>query len=144
MSPTLETGRLRTRVTLSDGRQEEVSVFLRPEKRDWILVGLAEGSLGLERLDGPGAVNATELLKDGRVAFFAKGVIKGDWLLTLALDTAKRRGEADGDIFDGRIDPNAFFTLYGDRTFQDQEAQSRFPLYVKLEKEDLPDPVWRL
>lgn len=135
LSPTLKTGLARLRVTLDTGEQQELEVFLRPEKRDWILVGLAEGSLGLERLDGPGTVNADELLNDGRLAFFAKGVIRGDWLLTLAVDTAKRRGDADGDIFDGTIDPNAFYTLYGDRTFQNREAESRFPLYVKLEKE---------
>jgi len=134
LAPTLETGRARLLVTLKNGLQEEVEVFLRPEKRDWILVGLAEGSLGLERLDGPGAVDANSLLEKGRVAFFAKGVIRGDWLLTLAVDTAKGRGDADGDLFDGQIDPNAFYTLYGDRTFQNQEAQSRYPVYVKLEK----------
>ena len=134
LAPTLETGKARLFVTLDNAPQEEIEVFLRPEKRDWILVGLAEGSLGLERLDGPGAIDANDLLNEGRLAFFAKGVIKGDWLLTLAVDTAKRRGDADGDLFGGQIDPNAFYTLYGDRTFQDKEAESRYPLYVKLEK----------
>lgn len=134
LAPTLETGRARLLVRLDNGPQEQIEVFLRPEKRDWIVVGLADGALGLERLDGPGAINQNELLNEGRLAFFAKGVIKGDWLLTLAVDTARRRGEADGDLFEGRIDPNAVYTLFGDRTFQDQEAQSRYPLYVKLEK----------
>ncbi len=134
LAPTLETGKARLFVTLDNAPQEEIEVFLRPEKRDWILVGLAEGSLGLERLDGPGTIDANDLLNEGRLAFFAKGVIKGDWLLTLAVDTAKRRGDADGDLFGGQIDPNAFYTLYGDRTFQDKEAESRYPLYVKLEK----------
>ena len=134
LAPTLETGRARLLVKLDDGRQENIEVFLRPEKRDWIIVGLAEGSAGLERLDGPGAIDSNDLLNEGRVAFFAKGVIKGDWLLTLAVDTAKRRGDADGDLFGGQIDPNAFYTLFGDRTFQDKEAESRYPFYVKLEK----------
>ncbi len=134
LTPTLETGRARISVTLDNGQYEEIDAYLTPEKRDWILVGLAEGSLGLERLDGPGPINADDLLNDGRLAFFAKGVIKGDWLLTLAVDTAKRRGNADGDLFGGEIDPNAFYTLYGDRTFQDKEAESRYPLYVKLER----------
>ena len=134
LAPTLETGRARLHITMDNGPQEEIEVFLRPEKRDWILVGLAEGSLGLERLDGPSTIDANQLLNEGRVAFFAKGVIKGDWLLTLAVDTAKRRGDADADLFGGQIDPNAFYTLYGDRTFQDQESESRYPLYVKLEK----------
>jgi len=103
LTPTLETGRVRVSVTLDNGQYEEIDAYLTPEKRDWILVGLAEGSLGLERLDGPGPIDADDLLNDGRLAFFAKGVIKGDWLLTLAVDTAKRRGNADGDLFGGEI-----------------------------------------
>jgi uncharacterized repeat protein (TIGR01451 family) len=134
LTPTLETGRARITVTLDNGRQEDLDVYLKPEKRDWILVGLAEGSLGLERLDGPNGIDASDLLNEGRLAFFAKGVIAGDWLLTLALDTAKRRGDADGDLFGGEIDPSAVYTLYGDRTFQNKEAESRYPLYVKLER----------
>ena len=134
LTPTLETGRARISVTLDDGQREDLDVYLKPEKRDWILVGLAEGSLGLERLDGPNGIDADDLLNEGRIAFFAKGVIRGDWLLTLAIDTARRRGEADGDLFGGEIDPNAFYTLYGDRTFQNKEAESRYPLYVKLER----------
>lgn len=135
LAPTLETGRARLLINMDNGPQEDIEVFLRPEKRDWILVGLAEGSLGLESLDGPSTIDANDLINEGRLAFFAKGVIRGDWLLTLAVDTARRRGDADGDLFAGQIDPNAFYTLYGDRTFQDREAESRYPLYVKLEKE---------
>ena len=134
LEPTLQTGRIRLLVETADGRQEEIDTFMRPEKREWILVGLADGTLGLEQLDGPGNISADELLNDGRLAFFAKGTVRGDWLLTVAVDTARRRGDADGTLFEGDIDPNAFYTLYGDRTFQDREAESRFPFYVKLEK----------
>lgn len=137
LAPTLQTGRVRLLVRLDTGRQQEIDVFLRPEKRDWILVGLADGALGLDQIDGPGTRSADDLLSDGRLAFFAKGVVRGDWLLTLAVDTARKRGRdgADGDLFEGDIDPNAFYTLYGDRTFQDREAESRYPLFVKLERD---------
>lgn len=137
LAPTLQTGRVRLLVRLDNGRQQEIDVFLRPEKREWILVGLADGALGLDQIDGPGPRSADDLLSDGRLAFFAKGVVRGDWLLTLAVDTARKRGRdgADGDLFEGDIDPNAFYTLYGDRTFQDREAESRYPLFVKLERD---------
>ncbi len=133
LEPTLITGRVRVRVPLKGGRIEEITAYLQPEKRDWILVGLAEGTLGLEERDGPGGLSAEDTLRDGRLAFFAKGMIKGDWLLTLALDTAKRRGSEDDAVFD-RINPNAYYTLYGDRTWQNHDAESQYPLYVKLEK----------
>ncbi len=134
LEPTLVTGRVRVRVPLKDGRHEEVTAYLRPEKRDWIMVGLAEGEWGLEDIDGPGAFSAQESMTDGRLAFFAKGMIRGDWLLTLAVDTAKRRGSEDDALFE-RINPNAYYTLYGDRTWQNHDAESRYPVYVKLEKD---------
>ncbi len=134
LEPTLQTGRVRITVDLDDGSQQALEVRLAPEARDWIVVGLAEGSMGLA---DPDAAPLTPLgdMKDGRIAFFAKGMVKGDWLLTLAVDTAKRRGARDTELFEGYIDPNAYYTLYGDRTWQYSDAESRYPLYVKLEKD---------
>ena len=67
------------------------------------------------------------------MAFFAKGMIKGNWLMTLSVDTETRTGGQDGD-FNSEIDPNAYYTLYGDRSYQQFEGASRYPVYVKLEK----------
>lgn len=134
LEPTLQTGRVRLSVTLDSGRSEEIEVWLTPEKRDWIMVGLAEGSLELAR-DSGALGNGADTLQDGRVAFFAKGMIKGDWLMTLAVDTAKRRGKTDVGVFADYIDPNAYYTLYGDQTNQYADAESRYPVYVRLEKD---------
>ena len=135
LQPTLQTGRATVTVTLDDGRTVDITMYLKPEKRDWIIIGLAEGSAGMEQLEGNKidlSENGTDII-DGRLAFFAKGLVKGDWLMTLAVDTAKRRGKRDGDLFE-EIDPNAYYTLYGDRSYQEHEARSRYPVYLKLEK----------
>lgn len=134
LDPTLETGRVRLRVTLEGGREEEIDVYLRPEKRDWILVGLATGEGGVSTFAPESGQSATDLITDGRIAFFAKGVVKGDWLLTIAADTDRMRGDRDDQLFTD-IDPNAFYTLYGDRSYQDGDADSQYPVYVKLEKD---------
>lgn len=133
LEPTLESGRVRLQVLLKDGTSEDIDVWLSPEKRDWIVVGVAEVEGLATRLEDTDGRDIEELSSDGRIAFFAKGVIKGDWLLTLAVDTAKRRGAQDREVFD-EIDPNAYYTLYGDRTWQYNNAESRYPVYVKLEK----------
>ncbi|MEL6723456.1 MAG: hypothetical protein AAFP81_07980 [Pseudomonadota bacterium] len=133
LEPTLESGRVRLQVRLQDGSLEDINVWLAPEKRDWIVVGLAEADGMAAKLEDASGRKVDDFSSDGRLAFFAKGVIKGDWLLTVAIDTAKRRGAQDGEIFN-RIDPNAYYTLYGDRTWQYDDAESRYPVYLKLEK----------
>ena len=137
LEPTLQTGKVTAIVTLDNGRKVPVYMYLEPEKRDWILVGLAEGSAAWEKVKGNSITTVPDdkddIVTDGRVAFFAKGLIKGDWLATIAVDTDESRGNRDGD-FSSEIDPNAYYTLYGDRSYQDFEAVSRYPVYVKLEK----------
>ncbi len=137
LEPTLQTGKVTIVVTLDNGRKLELFMYLEPEKRDWIIVGLAEGSAAYNSLENKSvallAGAKDDLHTDGRVAFFAKGLIKGDWLLTLAVDTDKRRGNRDSD-FRTEIDPNAYYTLYGDRSYTSIEAASRYPVYIKLEK----------
>jgi len=134
LEPTLQTGRVNVLVNLDDGRQIPIEMYLKPEKRDWIVLGLAEGTVGYETLSGKGSgADSDDVFTDGRVAFFAKGVVKGEWLLTLQVDTDKRRGNRDADFVE-EIDPDAYYTLYGDRTYQELETPSRYPLYVKIEK----------
>ncbi len=141
LEPTLRTGKVTVIATLDNGRKIPVYMYLTPEKRDWILVGLAEGSVGRYRLEGNsvaidtngGGSGARDVITDGRVAFFAKGLIKGNWLMSLAVDTDKHRTGRDGG-FNSEIDPNAYYTLYGDRSYQEFEGVSRYPVFVKLEK----------
>jgi len=135
LEPTLQTGRVNLLINLDDGRQVPIDMYLKPEKRDWIVVGLAEGTLGYESLSGKGSGNdSDDVFTDGRIAFFAKGVIKGEWLLTLQVDTDQNSFDRNDD-FEFEIDPDAYYTLYGDRTYQEVETPSRYPLYVKLEKD---------
>ncbi len=142
LDPTLRTGKVTVIATLDNGRKIPVYMYLTPEKRDWILVGLAEGSIARDRISGNSVAleanggtgnGARDVITDGRVAFFAKGLIKGNWLMSLAVDTDTRRGNRDGD-FNSEIDPNAYYTLYGDQSYQEFEGVSRYPVFVKLEK----------
>ncbi len=138
LEPTLRTGKVTVIATLDNGRQVPIYMYLEPEKRDWILVGLAEGTAALDKVKGNSIAieesgGAEDIITDGRVAFFAKGMVKGNWLMTLGVDTDRRRGGRDG-AFRDEIDPNAYYTLYGDRSYQEFEGSSRYPVYVKLEK----------
>jgi uncharacterized repeat protein (TIGR01451 family) len=118
--------------------QQEIRTWLEPGSRDWILVGLAEGTVGYNTLNGhmePLGSGAPDdkWYSDGRVAFYAKGSIKGEWLATLAFDTGKDWDGDTGALYQ-EIDPDQYFTLYGDGSKQDFDASSSRKLYVKIER----------
>jgi uncharacterized repeat protein (TIGR01451 family) len=138
LQPTTRSGEAVVRLNLLDGIQE-VKAWLTPDKRDWVLVGLAEGTLGyntasrnMESLAAAGVEE--DYYHDGRLAFYAKGTIKGEWLLTIAYDTEKNNGRNPQSLY-GTIDPNKYYTLYGDATNQRYDAASSRSLYVKIERD---------
>lgn len=138
LQPTTRTGEAVVRLRL-DGREQEIRAWLQPEAREWILVGLAEGTAGYNRVSGNlahlrEAGVDEDLYTDGRLAFFAKGRIKGQWLLTAAFDSSRDRDDPDTRLFQA-IDPDTYYTLYGDATQQRHEAASIRKLYLKIERE---------
>ncbi len=137
LQPTMQSGEAVVRFPFS-GNEQEVRAWLTPEVRDWILVGLAEGTVGYNTVRGKmenfGAGGGERhLTEDGRIAFYAKGRIKGEWLLTIAYDSARRQGRDPQGLYQ-TIDPNKYYLLYGDGTEQQHGATSAKSLYVKLER----------
>lgn len=136
LQPTTRTGEAVIRFPLLNGAQE-IRAWLTPEKRDWILVGLAEGTVGYNVVKGnmeSASGEDNDLYKDGRVAFYAKGSVKGEWLLTIAYDSDKH-GNRDPKSLYQTIDPNKYYTLYGDATDQRSDAASSRTLYLKIERD---------
>ena len=72
--------------------------------------------------------------EEDRLAFYAKGRIKGEWLLTLAYDSKKTDSTDQASLYQ-TIDPNKYYTLYGDGTMQGNDAASAKHIYVKLERD---------
>jgi outer membrane protein OmpA-like peptidoglycan-associated protein len=126
-----------------------------PDLRDILVVGIIEGSINLSKTKGPGAADIKEFgfsdnLRNwektsttigndgieyktvaGRVALFAKGAIKGEYLLTAAVDTDKITSQK---LFRD-IDPNTFYPIYGDSSVKRFDAQSASRVYVRIDKD---------
>ncbi|MEM7082372.1 MAG: OmpA family protein [Pseudomonadota bacterium] len=135
LEPTSQAGEVVLNLEFENGLEQEIRAWLKPAARDWILVGLAEGTVGyntlrdnLENASDDGLED--DFYEEGRLAFFAKGRIRGDFLLTLAYDT---RGRSRDRLF-GTIDPDRFYTLYGDATEQRFDAASQEKLFLKIER----------
>ena len=139
LKPTTQSGEIRLKIHLADDKYKEIRSWLQPHlRKEWILVGLAEGTVGYNTLKGNMQTLSDLDKKDrfysrGRVAFFAKGKIKGKYLLTIAYDSAKKRGQV-GEHLNGNIDPDAYYTIYGDNSRNQYEATSSGKLFVKLER----------
>ena len=137
LEPTTASGQLSIVLPFRDGqvtRTQRVETWLTPGNRPWTVVGLAEGTLGynsVERSLEDLPKDASHWMTSGRLALYAKGRIKGKWLLTLAYDSAKTSGEAR---FGGTIDPQSYYTVYADRSDRRYDAASVRRLYVRLER----------
>jgi uncharacterized repeat protein (TIGR01451 family) len=138
LEPTAQTGTAVVRLRFNERQEQELRVWLEPEHRDWILVGIAEGTRAHDDLeDALEPVDVADSYTSGdRVAFFAKGRVKGSTLLTIAYDSERDRPLVEDRLF-GTIEPDRYYTLYGDNVEQRFEAATTRKLYLKIERRQL-------
>lgn len=137
LEPTTASGSVLLTLPFRDGevtRTQRIEAWLSPGNRPWTVVGFAAGTAGFNtlrgRIENLGS-GGERWFKDGRIAFYAKGRVKGKWLMTLSYDSDKDRDEAR---FAGVIDPSAYYTVYADRSERRYDAASIRRLYLKLER----------
>ncbi len=124
-SLTLSTSSISTRVT------KEFNTPVEP----LMLVGSAnaEGSLLSASGNVSGLKNENTLNSgfhtDGRLAFYGRGSVWNDYLLTASYDNKRRENRLFKEI-----DPDALYSVYGDNSTIDYTAQSNNPFFAKLER----------
>lgn len=138
IEPTTRSGKVSLEFSFSDQREETITAWLTAEQREWILVGLAEGTAGYNNLSGNAQAlddhqHEDDLYEDGRLAFYAKGKVKGEWLLTMAYDSDRKERNSADRLFQ-TINPDEYYTLYGNATEQQFDAASARKLYLRIER----------
>src|SRR5258706_10022585 len=136
-------------LAVTSGRfKAEARLAFMPDLRNMIASGVIEGVLNLRKIDARSLVPARssdgfeqELRQisrewnDGktqagaRAAFYLKGKIKGEYLLTAAYDSDKDTQER---LFRD-IQPDEFYPIYGDSGTRGFDAQSTSKLYVRID-----------
>ncbi len=136
LAPTMVSGSLRLDFAFDDGeieRDQQLEAWIEPGDIEWTIVGLAEGTVGArsvaDNMERTGRFDS-DLGDDARVALYAKGRVLGEFLLTLAYDSAKQR--EDQRVL-GTIDPQAYYTVFADGSSRRFDAASRENLYVRIE-----------
>lgn len=135
-----------------DGTKAEFSRALYIPTNDWFYVAMGDLTVGKNHVNGPVKLVTGEdsdrtngdVYADGRAAFYLKGKVKGEWLLTASADTKEQPLQ---DLFSNftskdpryllrRIDPNAYYPVYGDDSTMQEDAPTQGKFYVRLEKGD--------
>ena len=118
---------------------------LKVKSHDLFFVGIIDATIGTsiqnELADATGE-EYDETYTRGRVAFYLKGKIKGEYLITASLDTGEEDLDEVLEKFDdktaegllGRIDPDQYYPVYGDDSTSVEDAPTSGKLYVKIEK----------
>lgn len=131
-------------VRVSMGVMEETTtVSFLPDLRPLIAAGIIEGTL---RLNGSASIvparsadgferelktlsyTTGDITADARAAFFLKGKIKGNMLLTASFDS-----EDDDDRLFRDIQPDEFYPVYGESSVKGYDAQTTGRLYVRID-----------
>ncbi|WP_404338457.1 hypothetical protein AB2M62_06005 [Sphingomonas sp. MMS12-HWE2-04] len=139
LQPTSQAGSAHITIKLADedlSQVSEIKAFLAAPARDWMIVGFARGTTGFDVLSSKGSAlrgaDRHPIATDGQIALYAKGRIKGSWLLSMAYDS-DRAYDPDRGLL-GTIDPNRYYTVYGDASAQAYDAPTRGKLYLRLER----------
>jgi len=131
LKPTTKAGNVKLTFKLINEQKKSINVKLTPHFRDWIIVGFLKGSIGYKVLDKHSEPIKSKIETNGQIALFAKGRIKGKYLLTIAYNSKNQNRE----LFD-KIDPNRYYLIYGDNSTQKSEAPTTKKLYIKIESEN--------
>ncbi len=137
LEPTTASGGIQISFPFRDAettRKQQIQTWLTPGNRPWTIVGFAAGTAGFNTLDSrieKLGENGDHWFSDARLALYAKGRVKGKWLMTLSYDSDK---QVDETRFGGTIDPGAYYTIYADRSERRYDAASVRKLYLRLER----------
>ncbi len=115
---------------------------------EWFYVGLADVTYGKRIGSYAGALaqaypgEFAETYQRGRIAFYLKGKVKGETLITAAFDTTEDDLDElfrDLDEKDPRqllrnLDPDDFYPVYGDDSTTIEDAPTSGKFYVRIER----------
>lgn len=117
-------------------------------QNDWFYVALADLTVGMRSGDDmieavrPGEYD--NVYGKGRLAFYLKGKIRGDYLLTAAADTGEEGLDTLFDTLGERnprellrhLDPDEYYPVYGDDSTMVEDAPTSGKFYVRLDHGD--------
>lgn len=117
---------------------------------EFFYVAIGDITLGQRAAVGPANLSATtdedfdDVVVNGRGAFYLKGKVKGEYLITAAMDTGEDRinrifknlDEKDPRQLLRRLDADRYYPVYGDDSYTEEGAPTQGKFYVRVDKDD--------
>ena len=136
-----ETAKVNFPVKLLSEEEAKKEAEIDKKPNQFMLVGLADGTIGYLNAKGnisnlESSVNAPyeeSFYKDGSIKLYLKGLVKGEYLLTAALDTDKKNDRRH--LFE-YVNPEKYYPIYGDSSSYFQETDTRGKFYARIDKGD--------
>ena len=141
---------VRVDVYNSHGQGLTINRDIHIKHTEFFYVGLGDLTLGQRQSVGPVDLldandeDWNDVVVNGRAAFYLKGKVKGDVLLTAAMDTGEDRivdlfnnlDEKDPRQLLRRLHADRYYPVYGDHSALTEDAPTQGKFYVRLEKDD--------
>ncbi len=142
LDPTTQAGGARLEFTFQADEAtyvQEIETWLEPGDQPFVLVGYAAGTAGFNTLKDKADRlldrTADTSFTDGEVKLYGKGRILGKWLVTMAVNSEKPERRNGRRSLLGTIDPDEYYTIYGDGSEQRFDAATSDRLYLRIERE---------
>jgi hypothetical protein len=130
---------------MQDGVGMEFSREIEVPENEWFYIALADFTAGHQFGNVAPTTSSDQfdgVWTRGRLAYYLKGKIKGEYILTASADTGegsfkdmiKGLDGKDPQSFLKRINPNDYYPVYGDDSTAIEDAPTRGKFYVRFEK----------
>jgi hypothetical protein len=130
---------------MRDGVGIEFSREVEVPENEWFYIALADFTAGHSFKNVQPTTSSDQfdgIWTKGRLAFYLKGKIKGQYILTASADTGEGSFKDMISGLDGKdpqsflksINPNDYYPVYGDDSTAIQDAPTRGKFYVRFEK----------
>jgi len=133
-----------------NGRRTVFDRDIRLDGTDFFYVAIGDLTLGSQNSDGPADFLASsdedfnDVYLNGRGAAYVKGRVKGDYLVTGAIDTGEDRlsdifrnlDDKDSRQLLRRLDADRFYPVYGDDSTIVEDAPTQGRFFLRIEKDD--------
>jgi uncharacterized repeat protein (TIGR01451 family) len=128
----------------SEGRVGTITRDVEVKDTHFFFLAFADGKISKLKLKDSEADDPKDYYTEGRVAFYLKGVVKGKYLVTAALDTGtdefnklfKDLDKPTNDRLLTNLDPDKYYPVYGDNSTIVYDTESQSKLYLAIDSDE--------